>query len=71
MPSTRERPSNEPSRRQNLSVTFRQDGRAIEAVRKVSFAIEPGETVALVGESGRASRSRRSRPWGCCPIPPP
>ena len=37
---------------QNLSVTFRQDGRLIEAVKHVSFAIDKGETVALVGESG-------------------
>ncbi len=36
----------------DLSVTFRQDGRAVDAVRNVAFAIEPGETVALVGESG-------------------
>jgi len=36
----------------DLSVTFRQDGRAVEAVRNVAFDIQPGETVALVGESG-------------------
>ena len=35
-----------------LNVTFRQDGRRIEAVKKASFQVAKGETVALVGESG-------------------
>jgi microcin C transport system ATP-binding protein len=36
----------------DLSVSFRQDGRKIEAVRGASFSVGKGETVALVGESG-------------------
>jgi microcin C transport system ATP-binding protein len=36
----------------DLSVTFRQDGRDIPAVRGVTYEIGPGETLALVGESG-------------------
>ena len=37
---------------EDLSVAFRQDGRAALAVDRVSFDIGKGETVALVGESG-------------------
>jgi microcin C transport system ATP-binding protein len=37
---------------QDLSVAFRAGGRDALAVDRVSFDIQPGETVALVGESG-------------------
>jgi microcin C transport system ATP-binding protein len=36
----------------HLSVTFKTAGREVEAVRRVSFDLERGETLALVGESG-------------------
>jgi microcin C transport system ATP-binding protein len=36
----------------DLSVAFRQGGKETLAVDRISFHIDPGETVALVGESG-------------------
>ena len=36
----------------DLSVNFSVEGRDVEAVKRVSFEIDKGETLALVGESG-------------------
>jgi microcin C transport system ATP-binding protein len=36
----------------DLSVAFRQGGKALLAVDKISFTLKKGETLALVGESG-------------------
>ncbi|VAW03304.1 Prephenate dehydratase-associated ABC transporter, ATP-binding protein / Prephenate dehydratase-associated ABC transporter, ATP-binding protein [hydrothermal vent metagenome] len=36
----------------DLSVSFRQGGKVTEAVKRISFSIKKGETLALVGESG-------------------
>ena len=43
---------------ENLSVEF-GDSRVVD---DISFAVEAGRTVAIVGESGSGNRSRRSRP---------
>lgn len=36
----------------NLSVTYNQDGQEIHAVKEVSFSLEPGGALGIIGESG-------------------
>jgi peptide/nickel transport system ATP-binding protein len=36
----------------DLAVTYRSDGAPVRAVRGVSFALQPGETLGMAGESG-------------------
>jgi len=37
---------------ENLSVTYRQDNLKIPAVKDLSFSLEPGQTLGIIGESG-------------------
>ncbi|MBJ7289257.1 ABC transporter ATP-binding protein [Williamsia sp.] len=37
---------------EGLSVSFRTDAGVVDAVREVSFSVDPGEVLAVVGESG-------------------
>lgn len=53
----------------DLSVTFGEGARAVEAVRGVSFHVERGETVALVGESGSGKSVSALSILGLLPYP--
>jgi oligopeptide/dipeptide ABC transporter ATP-binding protein len=55
---------------ENLSVEFATYGGNVKAVRGVSFAVNRGETLAIVGESGCGKSVSVQAIMGLIPIPP-
>jgi oligopeptide/dipeptide ABC transporter ATP-binding protein len=54
----------------NLHVEFDTYGGIVHAVRGVSFTVEPGETLAIVGESGCGKSVTVQSIMGLIPMPP-
>ena len=57
-------------RGENLRTQFRTEGGVVQAVDDVSFIIQPGETFALVGESGCGKSVTALSIMGLIPNPP-
>lgn len=54
----------------NLSVEFDTYGGTVQAVRDVSFTLQPGRTLAIVGESGCGKSVTVQSLMGLIPMPP-
>ena len=55
---------------ENLEVEFSTYGGTVHAVRGVSFSVDAGETLAIVGESGCGKSVTVQSMMGLTPIPP-
>ena len=55
---------------ENLNVEFDTYGGIVKAVRGVSFEVEPGKTLAIVGESGCGKSVSVQSVMGLTPMPP-
>ena len=54
----------------NLAVSFDTYAGEVQAVRGVSFSLQPGETLAIVGESGCGKSVSMQTIMGLLPSPP-
>ncbi|MBU3068396.1 ABC transporter ATP-binding protein [Aestuariicella sp. G3-2] len=54
----------------NLQVEFSAQGGRVQAVRGVSFSVQPGETLGVVGESGCGKSVTMMSIMGLIPMPP-
>ncbi|HRP55577.1 ABC transporter ATP-binding protein [Agriterribacter sp.] len=55
---------------QNLSISFRQEGKAVHVLHNISFSVKRGETVAIVGESGSGKSVTSLAVLQLLPVPP-
>lgn len=54
----------------NLAISFHVEGKTVEAVKGISFEIQPGEIVGLVGESGSGKSVGAMSSLRLVPCPP-
>ena len=54
----------------DLAISFHVEGKTVEAVKGISFEIQPGEIVGLVGESGSGNQLVRCPHSGWFPVLP-
>ena len=54
----------------NLTIQYRTDLETVHAVNGISFSLEKGETLGLVGETGAGKRRQPSVSWAFCPSVP-